>query len=201
MLLGLFLVIGLVGLLVYLYYQDQNELEMDKAKKELAEQRGENIEEATMDEQSFGILTLTSPVFDNNYDIPEKYTCDGENISPPLKINDIPDDAKSFVLIVEDPDAPGGLFTHWTMWNIPTDAEEISENSVPNGARQGKTSFGDNKYGGPCPPSKTHRYFFKLYALDNKLDLPSDIRPEFLKEEMEEHLIANTLLIGKYKKK
>ncbi|MFH0987483.1 MAG: YbhB/YbcL family Raf kinase inhibitor-like protein, partial [Patescibacteria group bacterium] len=103
-------------------------------------------------------LTLKSSAFENNSSIPQKYTCDGENISPPLTISGEPQEAKDLVLILEDPDAPQGTFTHWTIWNIPLGIKEIEEGMAPEGAIEGQTDFGEIGYGGPCPPSGTHRY-------------------------------------------
>ena len=114
-----------------------------------------------------GDLILKSPAFENGAEIPSRYTCDGENINPTLIIENVPEGVKSLVLIMDDPDATGGAtWDHWLLWNIPPETKEISENSVPAGAIQGKTSWGTNKYGGPCPPkgSSPHRYMFKLYA-------------------------------------
>jgi Raf kinase inhibitor-like YbhB/YbcL family protein len=146
-------------------------------------------------------MKLTSPIFNNNQPIPSKYTCDGENVNPPLSISEVPENAKSLVLIVDDPDAPMGTWVHWTLWNIDPKITEIAENSVPLNAVQGKTSFGNNKYGGPCPPSGTHRYFFKLYALDNTLTLSSSSTKGDLEKAMEGHIIEKTELIWLYSRK
>ena len=117
-------------------------------------------------------MQIISAAFKSNQPIPSKYTCDGKNISPPLEFKDVPQNASSLALIVDDPDAPGGDFVHWLVWNIPPTVLSILENFVPEGAVQGTTDFGNKKYGGPCPPSGTHHYFFKLFALDANLDLP-----------------------------
>ena len=117
-------------------------------------------------------MKISSPAFENNSKIPEKYTCDGENVNPPLKIEGVLKEAKSLVLIVDDPEAHMGTFLHWLVWNIPPETDFIEENSLPKRAVQGKNDFGKENYGGPCPPFGTHRYFFKLYALDKILDLP-----------------------------
>jgi len=114
---------------------------------------------------------ITSPVFENNGFIPKKYTCDGVDINPQLLIANVPSETKSLALIVDDPDAPAGTWVHWVVWNISPQTHEIKENSVPNGANQGLNDFRKRSYGGPCPPSGTHRYFFKLYALDTILTL------------------------------
>ncbi|PYL81560.1 MAG: YbhB/YbcL family Raf kinase inhibitor-like protein [Verrucomicrobia bacterium] len=124
-------------------------------------------------------ISITSPAFQGGGDIPAKFTCNGTNVSPGLQISGVPNEAKSLVLIVDDPDAPRGLFTHWIVWNIDPKTTQVAENSAPAGAVQGTSDFGKRNYGGPCPPSGTHRYFFKIFALDTKLDLkPSARRAE-----------------------
>lgn len=143
-------------------------------------------------------LTLKSPAFENNSRIPEKYTCDGEDINPPLEISGTPENAQSLVLIVDDPDAPMGTWVHWTVWNIDPKTAEISEDSVPKEAIQGLTDFGQPGYGGPCPPSGTHRYFFKLYALNIKLDLPKNSNKAAVEKAMREYILTQTELIGLY---
>jgi len=143
-------------------------------------------------------MKLASTAFENNQSIPAKYTCDGENVNPPLVIVDIPEDTQSLVLIVDDPDAPGGTFTHWLVWNIDPQAKEIAEGSVPQNASQGKNDFGKNGWGGPCPPSGTHHYFFKLYALDQKIDLPQSANKGDLEKAMQGHILSQTQLIGLY---
>ncbi|MFB6226253.1 MAG: YbhB/YbcL family Raf kinase inhibitor-like protein [Candidatus Paceibacteria bacterium] len=143
-------------------------------------------------------MQLSSPAFNHEGEIPPKYTCDGEDINPRLKIDNIPDRAKSLALIVDDPDAPGGTFTHWTMWNIDTDIESIEEDSVPEGAIQGGTDFGDTGYGGPCPPSGTHRYFFKLYALGEEVNLNSGASKSDLESAIKERVVDSAELMGQY---
>lgn len=143
-----------------------------------------------------GLMEIKSSAFEHNGEIPSKYTCDGENINPPLSIADVPEGAKSLVLVVEDPDAPSGTFTHWTVWNISPQAMEISENSVPEEAVEGKTDFGKVGYGGPCPPSGTHRYFFKAYALDTTLDLARGAAKSELTQAVEGHVLGSAELIG-----
>jgi Raf kinase inhibitor-like YbhB/YbcL family protein len=147
------------------------------------------------------IMKISSPAFENNSKIPEKYTCDGENINPPLKIEGVPKEAKSLVLSVDDPDAPMGTFLHWLVWNIPPETNFIEENSLPEGAVQGKNDFGKENYGGPCPPFGTHRYFFKLYALDKILNLPTGSNLKEVEKEMEGHILDKAQLIGLYQKK
>lgn len=151
-------------------------------------------------DKQINFMNLTSPVFKNNDKIPAKYTCDGENINPPLKISEVPEKAKSLVLIVDDPDATRGFtWLHWVVWNILPNTREIAENSVPDGgAVEGKTDFGKPGWGGPCPPTKTHRYFFKLFALDVVLDLSHDVSLDELQKAMEGHILDKSELIGFY---
>ncbi|MEK9178699.1 MAG: YbhB/YbcL family Raf kinase inhibitor-like protein [Patescibacteria group bacterium] len=143
-------------------------------------------------------MKIQSPVFENNQSIPPKYTCDGQNINPPLEFVDVPSDAKSLALIVDDPDAPSGLWVHWTVWNIPPQTSGVSENSKFEGGVEGQTSFGKPGYGGPCPPDREHRYFFKLYALDTTLDLSSNTNKPELEKAMEGHIISSAELVGFY---
>jgi len=140
-------------------------------------------------------LTIKSPVFDNNKSIPSKYTCDGDDVNPPLIIEGIPEGTKSLVLIVDDPDAPMGTWDHWIVWNIPL-TNKIEENSVPG--TEGLNDFRRHSYGGPCPPSGTHRYFFKVYALDTKLNLDSNSRKKDIEKAMKGHILAQGELIGLY---
>ncbi len=142
-------------------------------------------------------MKLTSPEFQNNKLIPKKFTCQGDDVSPPLIIEDIPAEAKSLALIVDDPDATTGAWVHWVVFDIPV-VSKIEENSIPG--KQGTNDFGRKDYGGPCPPSGTHRYFFKIYALAEKLNLDEGIRKEDLEEIMQEHVLEKTELIGLYKK-
>lgn len=137
-----------------------------------------------------------SSVFENNESIPVAYTCDGENINPPLQFSGIPDDAKILVLIVDDPDATEGVFTHWIVWNINPESN-IMENSVPG--IEGENSFGEVSYGGPCPPSDTtHRYIFGVYALDTELNLDGGANRQNLESAMDGHILAKGELIGLY---
>lgn len=144
-------------------------------------------------------LAIQSPAFVHEMPIPKKYTCQGEDINPPLNIEGIPKGTKSLVLIMDDPDAPHGTWDHWIVWNLPPQ-EEIPENSVPGGAVQGKNSWGRNDYGGPCPPSGTHRYYFKLYALDDKLNLPRSAAKKDVEAAMSGHILSQAVLMGTYKK-
>ena len=147
-------------------------------------------------------LELSSPVI-RDQKIPQHYTCDGDNVSPPLAWGNVPEQAQSLALIAEDPDAPGGVFTHWLLYNIPPGVKELPEDvrrdeTLPNGARQGINDFGKIGYGGPCPPGGTHRYYFKLYALDTLLDLKPGATKEQLLDAIQGHLLAETEVMGKY---
>lgn len=143
-------------------------------------------------------MILASPAFKNNEFIPAKYTCDGDNVNPSLTIKDVPQNTQSLVLIVDDPDAPMGTWTHWTLWNIDPNTTQIQENSIPVNAIQGITSWGKPGYGGPCPPSGTHRYFFKLYALDVTLDLNPNSSVNDLYSAIQNHTLTKTEFMGKY---
>ena len=147
-------------------------------------------------------MKIISPAFEHNKSIPSKYTCAGENINPPLEFSDVPESARSLALIMHDPDAPReNGFTHWVVWNINPSITDFKENSVPEDAIQGPNGRGENSYTGPCPPSGTHRYFFKLYALDIKLDLTPDTDKSGLEKAMEGHILAQAELIGLYSRK
>ncbi|MEK7534300.1 MAG: YbhB/YbcL family Raf kinase inhibitor-like protein [Patescibacteria group bacterium] len=143
-------------------------------------------------------MRITSSAFEHNTKIPAKYTCDGDNINPPLEFVDVPKNAKSLVLIVDDPDAPSKIWVHWVVYNINPQTSEAKENSVPEGGIEGVTDFGKPGYGGPCPPSGTHRYFFKLYALDSVLDLPQNVTKQMVEEKIEGHIVDQAELIGLY---
>ena len=143
-------------------------------------------------------LTITSPAFGNNKPIPSKYTCDGDNVNPTLNIEGTPEETKSLVLIVDDPDAPMGTWDHWIVWNIPP-TNKIEENSVPG--TEGLNDFRKHSYGGPCPPSGTHRYFFKVYALDTKLDLNPNSRKKDVEKAMKNHILAKGELVGLYSRR
>jgi len=143
-------------------------------------------------------LAITSPAFENNRPIPSKYTCDGDDVSPPLNVEGSPEGTESLVLIVDDPDAPMGTWDHWVVWNIlPT--EKIEENSVPG--TEGLNDFRRHSYGGPCPPSGTHRYFFKVYALKTKLNLSPDSRKKDIERAMEGHILAKGEIVGLYSRR
>jgi Raf kinase inhibitor-like YbhB/YbcL family protein len=145
-------------------------------------------------------MKISSPGFENNQSIPAKFTCQGKNVSPELQITGTPAEAKSLTLIVDDPDAPMGVWTHWVVWNIPANTTFIIENSAPSFSTQGVTSFGKNEYGGPCPPSGTHRYFFKIYALDTELTIPASSNKNDLLNAIKDHILDSAELIGKYQK-
>ncbi len=146
-------------------------------------------------------IKISSPAFKHTEYIPSKYTCDGADVNPAMVIENVPPTAKSLVLIVDDPDAPAGTWVHWLVWNISPGTREIQENTLPPGAEQGLTDFRKRAYGGPCPPSGTHRYFFKLYALDTLLTLPPNTTKTTLEQSMKGHIIARDELIGRYKRK
>jgi Raf kinase inhibitor-like YbhB/YbcL family protein len=146
-------------------------------------------------------ISITSPSFQAGGDIPAKFTCNGTNVSPELQISGVPNEAKSLVLIVDDPDAPRGLFTHWIAWNIDPKTTQVAENNAPAGAVQGTSDFGKRNYGGPCPPSGTHRYFFKVFALDTKLDLKPSARRAELDAAVRSHVLAQGELMGRYSHK
>lgn len=154
-------------------------------------------------------LTLTSSAFEQGGSIPSKYTCEGDDLSPPLAWSGAPNGTKTLALIVDDPDAPDPakpqrVYVHWILHNIPSATTSLGENAtksgLPSGAIQGKNDFGHQNYGGPCPPIGRHRYFFKLYALDTDLkNLATPTKPELLKA-MEGHILAQTELMGTYQK-
>ncbi|HEX4638437.1 MAG TPA: YbhB/YbcL family Raf kinase inhibitor-like protein [Chthoniobacterales bacterium] len=148
-----------------------------------------------------GKMKINSPAFQEGGTIPEKFSKKGNNVNPELRIAGVPAEAKSLALIVDDPDAPGGLFTHWLVWNIDPKTSEIGEGRVPKAAVQGKNDFGDVGYGGPQPPSGTHRYFFKIFALDKSVDLKSGAKRNEVDAAIKGHVIAQGELIGKYSKK
>lgn len=143
-------------------------------------------------------MNIISPSFKPGEEIPTEYTCDGENISPPLEFYDVPKNAKSLALIVDDPYAPTGLFTHWIVWNIDPKLPEIEEGELANGAVEGVNSADRTGYTGPCPPSGTHHYYFKLYALSDLVDLPNSATRDELEVAMEELIIAKAEMVGIY---
>ena len=150
-------------------------------------------------------MTLESPAFKNGDIIPAKYTCDGDNVSPPLSWSNPPEGAAGFALIMDDPDAPLGTWVHWIVYRIPADARGFADGAskakkLPDGSAEGLTDFQSTPYGGPCPPSGAHRYFFKLYALDTRLNLPPGATKKQLLDAMKGHILAQSELVGKYKR-
>ena len=146
-------------------------------------------------------MILESSAFENGGTIPRKYGYKNGNSSPPLKITEIPNEAKSLVLIMDDPDAMGAvgkIWVHWVLWNISPNTQEINENSIPVDSITGKTDFGEIGYGGPAPPDKEHTYIFKLYALDTTLNLDQDSTKKIVEDSMKGHIITETKLEGKY---
>jgi len=148
-------------------------------------------------------MELISTAFISGGMIPEKYTCDAEDISPPLSWKSVPEDAKSLALICDDPDAPVGNWVHWVLFNLPPETTELPEHvsaakQLSGGALQGINDFRKTGYGGPCPPGGTHRYYFKLYALDIILDLPAGSSKAKLERAMREHILAEAHLMGRY---
>ncbi len=169
----------------------QNE-KADKSTNEEASDTGKGDEK--MDIQDIKVF---SSAFEFNGTIPRKYTCKGENVNPPLEFKGIPEEAESLVLILDDPDAPMKTFTHWIVWNIEPIAK-IEEDSIPG--VEGINDFRKIGYGGPCPPSGTHRYFFRVYALDKQLELKAGAGRKELESEMTGHIIAEGELMGKCSK-
>ncbi|HEX9405787.1 MAG TPA: YbhB/YbcL family Raf kinase inhibitor-like protein [Thermoanaerobaculia bacterium] len=145
-------------------------------------------------------MNISSSAFKEGGAIPAKYTCDGANGSPPLVFGGIPSGAKSLALIVDDPDAPGGTFDHWIVWNIPPNTTTVAEGQSPQGVA-GRNGFGKSGYGGPCPPSGEHRYQFKLYALDAMLNLPPSSSKGDVETAMNNHTLAKAQIVGRYKRR
>ncbi len=143
-------------------------------------------------------MKISSQAFKDNERMPKKYTCDGENINPPLNISGVPENAKSLVLIMDDPDAPDGTWIHWVVFDIDPKTTRIEEGSMPVDAIEAENSSGEADYEGPCPPSGTHRYYFKLYALDTKINLNAAEEKARIDEEMEEHILDYAETYGVY---
>jgi len=144
-------------------------------------------------------MKIKSPDFENNGKIPAKFTGDGQDINPTLLIENVPENTKILVLIMDDPDAPVGLWVHWLVWNISPETTEIRKDSIPENAIQGKNSWGKNNYGGPMPPSGTHRYFFKIYALSESINLQEGATKQEIEKAMEGKIIEKSELIGLYR--
>lgn len=151
-------------------------------------------------------MSLTSPAFADGQRMLSRYTCEGDDVSPPLRWSGVPEGAKSLALICHDPDAPGGEWVHWLLYNLPPSTSELPEGlsraeTLPSGARQGRNGFGRTGYGGPCPPKgSVHRYFFTLYALDKAPSLRPGATKEDLLREMKGHVLAEARLMGTYKR-
>lgn len=146
-------------------------------------------------------LQLTSSAFIESGSIPSQYTCDGDNISPPLSWQGVPEGTKSLALIVDDPDAPSKTWVHWVVYNIPETVHEALEGQPPKKSLQGTNDFHDMGYGGPCPPSGSHRYFFKLYALRSTLTLAPGATKQQVEQAMEGHILEKTALMGVYQRR
>jgi Raf kinase inhibitor-like YbhB/YbcL family protein len=150
-------------------------------------------------------IMITSPAFQEGGMIPKQYKCDGQNVSPPLAWDSVPGNAKTLALIADDPDAPGRTWVHWVVFDLPATTKSLSENVPPQetiagGGKQGTTDFRKIGYGGPCPPSGTHRYYFKVYALDRELGLDSKTTKDQVLKAMEGHILAQGQLMGRYKR-
>src|SRR2546430_162889 len=151
-------------------------------------------------------IKLTSSAFSEGQPIPRAYTCDGVNISPPLEWSGVPKTARTIAIVCDDPDAPGGTWVHWVLYNLPAENIGLVENlpateNVKAGGFQGQNDFGKSGYGGPCPPSGTHRYYFKIFAFDRELDLPSGAKRGQLDAAMKGHVVAQGELMGRYSRK
>ncbi len=172
-----------------------------KSEKALKTNKGQvNLTNRSLNTMAENLFTIKTSAFKNGKPVPAKYTCEGEDINPLIEIQNKPAGTKSLALIVEDPDAPGGTWVHWLVWNIDPKTQYIHEDSLPAGAVEGTTSFGKIGYGGPCPPrgDKPHRYFFRAYALDRELDLPSGADKNALLQAMDGHIIGETEIYGTY---
>lgn len=146
-------------------------------------------------------FTITSPAFRHGEPIPARYSCDGSNINPPLVITKAPPLTRGLALIADDPDAPSGSWVHWVVWNIPAQTLEIPESGLPAGSCQGLNDWKHNRYGGPCPPSGAHRYYFRLYALDTELQLAPSTTKSALEKAMRGHILAQAELMGTYRRR
>ena len=146
-------------------------------------------------------MKIESIAFKENENIPREYTCQGDNVNPPLNFSDIPKGTKSIALIVDDPDAPSGVWAHWLVWNMNPTSDGVGENSVPKGGIQGPNGRGANKYQGPCPPSGVHRYYFKLFALNKELNISTTTDKTGLENAMDGAIIEQSLFIGLYERK
>ncbi len=143
-------------------------------------------------------MKLTSPAFENGQGIPDRFARERDDVSPPLAFSEVPSHAQSIALIMDDPDAPSGLFTHWLVWNLDPNIGTLHEGRLPSDAHEGRNGFGESGYGGPRPPSGTHRYFFHAYALDCRLDLPLGSPRTAIDRAINNHVIATAELMGRY---
>jgi hypothetical protein len=182
LIIGLAISLGLIGLLLVVPFKIRQEKNQQQIKQKIIQQN----------------MFLRSPDFKNNEIIPGKFTCDGLDINPELMIAGVPTEAQSLALLMDDPDSPTGTWTHWLIWNIDPTTEKIERNSIPANAILGKTSFGENKYGGPCPMKGEHHYIFTLYALDAKLDLNEDADKQKFLAAISGHIIDTAELVGLY---
>jgi len=188
--------IGIIILLIFLFTSHKTITQSPSTQQ---------IVSVTMKQQKNNSMKITSSAFANNGTIPSKYTCDGQSINPPLAFADVPNAAKSLVLLMDDPDVPksllpSGVFDHWVVYNIPPSVHEIAENTVPSGVSQGLNGAGQEKYTPPCPPDREHRYFFKLFALDTTLafENPSKVSKQMVIDKMQGHIIGEAELVGLY---
>ena len=175
----------------------------DEITPEVTAEVTETEEEYTWEEDFMETFSISSGAFAEGGTIPVEYTCDGKDMSPPLVFSGIPDSAKSIALVMDDPDAPGKTWVHWIIYNIPAGTKQLAEGIPPtgtlnDGSMQGTSDFGKTGYGGPCPPSGTHRYYFKAYALDTVLDLQSGASKGQLEKAMQGHVLAKSELMGRY---
>ncbi len=178
------IIIGVILVLAYNYFEKENPNNI------------QNINQLTTND-----MKIIIDSFKNGENIPLKYSCDGDNINPEIKITGIPQEAQSLVLIMDDPDAPMGVFTHWVIFNIPASSTiVINENSVPQNSVLGLNSASQTSYVGPCPPTGTHRYYFKVFALDSLLNLKDGAKREEIEKEMANHIIDQTQYLGLYQR-
>jgi len=174
------IIIGVILVLTYNYFEKENP---------------NNIQ--NINQLATTNMKITIDSFKNGENIPLKYSCDGDNINPEIKITEIPQEAQSLVLIMDDPDAPMGVFTHWVIFNIPASSTIIiNENSIPQNSVLGLNSASQTSYVGPCPPTGTHRYYFKVFALDSLLNLKDGAKREEIEKEMANHIIDQTQYLG-----
>jgi len=184
-----FLAVAAVGFVIYFTVSS----EIHRLQLQTSEQKQKIVNNITP-------MQITSPAFGSNGNIPQKYTCEGQGVNPPLLFKDVPEGTQSLALIVDDPDAPTTTWVHWLVWNIDVTTKGIAENSVPAEAIEGVTDFGQKGYGAPCPPTGRHGYAFKLYALETKLNISSFSDKPVLEKAMEGHVLAKAELVGFYKK-